>query len=235
MISLDPGSRTIGLTGLMPNCAVDGPGSRTVTIAEAEVAPIEFAVVCTATSGVIRMVVTGPPTGTTYRATVDGATPFPVGIGGPSYVRGVPGGDHVVSLLAPANCPVEPNQQSVRVTTGGQIRDTVEAHFSVTACTGSGTIRVRIRSSVYGPMGFTPVQLILDGEIHDVRVPDFEELTYTIRNLTLGVHSLQARMTFDLQEWTPCHTGESLHDFTKEVGTGTVDLHLVASTHCHFF
>ncbi len=39
-----------------PNCAVDGPGSRTVTIVQTEVAPVDFAVACTATSGVIRVV-----------------------------------------------------------------------------------------------------------------------------------------------------------------------------------
>jgi dipeptidyl aminopeptidase/acylaminoacyl peptidase len=49
LIQLEPGSRTIALTGLTPNCAVDGPGSRSVTIVAAEVAPIEFAVVCTGT------------------------------------------------------------------------------------------------------------------------------------------------------------------------------------------
>jgi TolB protein len=50
LIRLEPGSRTIFLTGLTPNCAVDGPGSRTVTIVNGEVALIEFGVGCTATA-----------------------------------------------------------------------------------------------------------------------------------------------------------------------------------------
>jgi dipeptidyl aminopeptidase/acylaminoacyl peptidase len=50
LIRLDPGSRTLALTGLTPNCAVDGSGSRTVIIVSSEVMPIDFAVVCTATT-----------------------------------------------------------------------------------------------------------------------------------------------------------------------------------------
>ena len=64
LIQLDPGSRTIALTGLSPNCGIEGPGPRSVTIVNNEVASIEFAVVCTArglplpTSGVLAF--TGP-------------------------------------------------------------------------------------------------------------------------------------------------------------------------------
>ncbi|HUR02358.1 MAG TPA: hypothetical protein VM347_07460 [Nonomuraea sp.] len=136
---LDPGSRTIALTGLAPNCTIDGPGSRTVAIAESEVAPVEFAVVCTATSGVIGVVISGSGVGAVFEATVDGATPFPVGPGGPAYLGGVPAGDHVVSLVPYANCSAEP--QSVTVTAGGLIRDTVSVTLSVT-CGRFGTLRI---------------------------------------------------------------------------------------------
>ena len=54
---LDPGSRTIALRGLAPNCAIDGPDAHTVTIVDTEITPVEFVVVCTATSGVIGVVV----------------------------------------------------------------------------------------------------------------------------------------------------------------------------------
>jgi TolB protein len=50
LIRLDPGSRTISLTGLTPNCVIDGPGSRTVTVVATEVAMVQFAVACTAAS-----------------------------------------------------------------------------------------------------------------------------------------------------------------------------------------
>jgi hypothetical protein len=139
---LDPGSRTIALTGLTLNCAVDGPGSRTVTIVDAEVVPIEFGVICTATSGVVGVVISGSGVGV-FEATVDGATPFPVGPGGPAYLGGVPAGDHVVSLVPPADCSVETEPQSVTVTAGGLIRDTVSVTFSVTCRRReAGTLRI---------------------------------------------------------------------------------------------
>ena len=45
---LDPGSRTISLAGVASNCAIEGSAAHTVTIVTAEVAPIDFVVVCTA-------------------------------------------------------------------------------------------------------------------------------------------------------------------------------------------
>jgi hypothetical protein len=235
---LDPGSRTIALTGLMPNCALDGSGSQTVTIVETEVVSIEFAIECTATSGVIRVVVTGGTTGIMYQATVDGASPFQVGSGGHVYVRGIAAGDHLVSITAPTNCPIRPNQQSVRVTAGNLIRDTVEVSFSATACTGSGTIRVKVRSSFYSHIGITPVKLTLDGTVHDLSVPDVQTVTRTFGSLLLGMHSLQAQFTYNFREWIPCHSAESLRSFTQPVtitGTDTVGVKLeIWSSHCHW-
>ena len=46
LIRLDPGSRTIALSGLAANCTLDGPGSRTVIVVATEVVSVEFAVIC---------------------------------------------------------------------------------------------------------------------------------------------------------------------------------------------
>lgn len=140
---LDPGSRTIALTGLTPNCAVNGPGLRTVTIVAAEVAPIEFAVVCTATSGVIGIVVeaSGTDVEGRYQAMVDGAGHGFDGPSGPTYIA-LPAGDHVVSLVAPANCSLETEPQPVMVTGGGLVRDTIEVTFSVHCGRGFGLLRI---------------------------------------------------------------------------------------------
>jgi hypothetical protein len=142
---LDPGSRTITLTDLAPNCTIDGPGSRTVTIEAPEIVSIEVAVVCTATTGVIGVLVeaSGAHVNGVFGATVDGAERFIVGPGEPAYVAGVSGGDHVISLVGPANCSVETGPQSVTVIVGQLIRDTVEVDFSVTCARGtSGTVRI---------------------------------------------------------------------------------------------
>jgi hypothetical protein len=188
---------------------------------------------------VIKVTLTGASTGTSYEARVDGASPILVGTGLPAYLSGISAGDHLVSLTAPASCSVQPNQQSVRVTAGSLIRDTVEVSFSVTACTGSGTIRVRIHSSFYSLIGFTPVKLTLDGKVHDLLVPDVRAVTLTFGGLSLGMHSLQAQFTYNTREWIPCHSAESLHAFTQPVSiigadTVEVELEIVSSVHCHF-
>ena len=67
---------------------------------------------------------------------------FFVGPGGPSVPDGVSAGDHVVSLVAPANCSVEGDPQSVTVTAGGLIRDTVEVAFTVTCVAPPASARI---------------------------------------------------------------------------------------------
>lgn len=145
---LDPGSRTIVLMSLTSNCMIDGPGSRTVTIVEGEVAPIEFAVGCTARTATIGVLLPQGVEEGGYAARLDGGTPFPVGPGRTVYVAGVTPGDHVVSLVAPAHCSVENDAQSVTVTAGGLVRDTVEVTFSVTC----EPTRLRISAPTTGPI-----------------------------------------------------------------------------------
>ena len=148
---LDPGSRTIALGGLSPNCTIQGSGSNTVTIVDRELAQVEFAVICTATRGVIGVVVeaSGVDVDGAYKALVDG-TPFPVALSWTAYLPPVPAGEHVVSLVPPANCSVETEPQLVTVAAGGLIRDTVRVTFSVTCRPGSGTLRVT--ASITGPI-----------------------------------------------------------------------------------
>ena len=154
---LDPGSRTIALGGLAPNCAIDGPDSHTVTIVDTEITPVEFVVVCTATSGVIRVVVeaSGTDVNSSYEAVVDGARSVFVRPSGPAYLTAVSGGDHVVSLVAPGNCSVEGDPHSVVVTVGGLIRDTVEVAFSVT-CVPGVTRTLRITAPTTGSIPTAP-------------------------------------------------------------------------------
>jgi hypothetical protein len=150
---IDPGPRTITLTGLAPNCAITGPAVLTVTIAPAEVMHVEFTVVCTAVSGVIGVTVktSGTDVDGDYVALVDGERSFFVGTGGPAYLVGVPDGEHPVSLRAPPNCSVENSPQSVRVTTGGLVRDTVGVTFSVT-CVPRLPGTLRITTPTTGPI-----------------------------------------------------------------------------------
>jgi hypothetical protein len=76
VVRLDPGSRTIALTGLAPNCTIDGPASRTVTIVDNEAVPIEFAVVCTGSRTlrltILNQVYPDPAAYTSVQITLDG-------------------------------------------------------------------------------------------------------------------------------------------------------------------
>jgi hypothetical protein len=131
---LDPGNRAIALAELAPNCAVGGSASRVVTVVTAQVAAVEFAVVCTAVTGVIGINLSGTWAGDGFEWTVDDTASYLV-YSRFEYLRGVLPGRHVVSFSTPAPCSVQPGPQSVVVTAGSLVRDTVVARFAVTCKT----------------------------------------------------------------------------------------------------
>src|SRR5262249_25488372 len=101
LVPLAPGSRILGLKGLAPNCTIDGPATRRVTTLDTVALPVDFAIVCTATTGVIGVFVEATESAVKdqYRALVDGAVRARLVPGQRAYVDGVPAGDHVVSLM----------------------------------------------------------------------------------------------------------------------------------------
>jgi hypothetical protein len=147
LTGVEPGTRTITLTGLAPLCASEGPDSRAVTVTGPEPVSIEFAIVCTAASGVIGVVVetSGPHTSAFFEVMIDARGAHYVGWGGPHYVADVSGGQHVVSLRPASSCAMENDQREVTIAVGELIRDTVEVSFSVTCAQEpepSGTVRI---------------------------------------------------------------------------------------------
>jgi hypothetical protein len=147
-IRSEAGSRTIALNGLAPNCTSAGPVSQTVTIVPDQATPVEFAVVCTATTGVIEVSLSasGTKTSGTYQVIVDGTRQAQPLTGSDSDAIFVSGGDHLVQLEAPGQCSVVTAPQSVNVTVGELVRDTVEVKFAVN-CTvspprASGTVLI---------------------------------------------------------------------------------------------
>lgn len=144
LIRIDPGSRTIELTGLASNCTIDGSASHTVPIVDIEVTALAFEVVCTATTGVIGVSIdaSGADVEGAYTVTVDGTRLFPVGPESPFYIPLVPHGDHVVSLQAPFNCSVENGERSVAVTAGEITRDTVAITFPVSCVSSAAALRI---------------------------------------------------------------------------------------------
>jgi hypothetical protein len=198
LIRLDAGSRSIALTGLSPNCTIQSPGSRTVIIGDTEIAPIDFAAICTATSGVIGVVVeaSGTDVEGSYEARVDGERPFPVLLSEPAYLPAVPPGDHVVSLVPPPNCSVETDPQPVTVTGGALIRDTVHVTFQVICEPGFGTLRITAPTTGPIPTHDYIVFLCDSGDIYDcvyffnLRLGDLAPNDTLVARVAVGTHRL---------------------------------------------
>jgi hypothetical protein len=150
---LDPGSHIVGLAGLAANCRVQVPKSQVVSLIEGEIDSLEFAVVCTATSGVMKVVVAalGSQAPDAYEVRLDGGAVYPMRPGEPVYLSPVSQGDHSVSLLLPDDCSVERNPRSVTITVGGLSRDTADAAFLV-GCGVTTTTALRVTAPTTGPV-----------------------------------------------------------------------------------
>jgi hypothetical protein len=151
------GSLTIGLTGLASNCQFSGPPSRAVTVVTGQVSPVDFSLVCAATSGVIRidLEVEGDGPGG-YSATVDGSVQVAIQPGRSSFVEPVTGGQHVVQLSHPSGCSVpDGHARLVAVTVGTTVRDTVEVRYLVICPAGT----LRVTAPTTGPVPQQPYRV----------------------------------------------------------------------------
>jgi hypothetical protein len=156
-IHVVPGSYTIELAGLAPNCALAGPPTSPVTLGAGETLDLTAQVSCTATTGVIEVgVLTSgldmDPDG--YRARVDGLSPTAaIGLADTVRFAGMAGGSHTVTLQGTAgNCAVTGlAARNVTVTVGGLTRDTVRAGFDVTCVATTGVALVSVTTSGLDP------------------------------------------------------------------------------------
>jgi hypothetical protein len=140
-IHLAPDSRTIALRGLSSNCTTGDSASRTLNLVPPGIVSIDFAVTCTARSGVVGIVIktTGLTVSESFDAKLDGLPALTVALAPvqalprqPQYVTGVPAGNHIVSLSDSPDCSVETGPRHATVTVGGNVRDTVLVSFSAT-------------------------------------------------------------------------------------------------------
>lgn len=99
------GEHTVELRNVAPNCTVNGPNPRTVTV-ESGGTITQFQVVCLATGFSVTTHSTGADVPQKYRLTVDERPPAPVLANGvQTYSRLLPG-RHLVTLQVPNNCTV---------------------------------------------------------------------------------------------------------------------------------
>lgn len=120
---LSVGDHQVELTGLAPNCAIQGENPRSVPVADGQTTPTTFAVVCQVTTGSIRVSVFTSGTFQDmngYTVDLDGRAVETVEPDGSVTFDPVAPGDHVLTLGdIRSTCEVEgDNPASVTVTAG---------------------------------------------------------------------------------------------------------------------
>jgi hypothetical protein len=130
--SLSPGSHTVSVAGVAPNCLLDGDNPRNVDIAAASITSLHLDIACSEpqTSISVGASTTGEdldPDG--YQVAVDGGTSQALSINGSVLIDGLTPGDHAVALSGVAdNCAIaEQNPRTVTAVSGR----TANAAFSV--------------------------------------------------------------------------------------------------------
>jgi len=128
---LDPGSHAFLLTGIAPNCALDGPNPVNAAVVVGDTTNVAFHLVCAATALRIAAATTGANPDTGYLVAVDGGASIPLASGTSVVVGALSPGNHTVWLTGIAsNCaPSGPNPVIVSATSG----DTTDVAFDV-AC-----------------------------------------------------------------------------------------------------
>jgi TolB protein len=136
------GSHSVQLGGLAGNCSVSGSNPAPVTVVAGSTASSSFSVVCSPTTGSIRVTTqtSGSPVDPDgYAVSIDGGSGQPIGTAGSVTLANLPAGNHAVQLSGLAsNCSTTSNPRTVAVTAGV----TVETAFTVTCAPTTGTIRV---------------------------------------------------------------------------------------------
>jgi hypothetical protein len=140
---LSPGSHEVSLAGLAANCAVEGSNPVSVTITAGETAELEFAVQCSPTTGSLRVVVTGLPTGVDALVTVTGPGSFNEEVAATRTLDDLAPGEYTVSAAnvssGGATYSASPADRSVTVAAGATAQVTVTY-----ASTGGPTLNLRI-------------------------------------------------------------------------------------------
>jgi hypothetical protein len=131
VVLLGSGRHTLMLQGFADNCTRDGAVSQTVTVSDAQVVPVTFAVICRATVGVIQVSLAPGDVEGVHEVRLDERNPQPLAPGHFVYFARVAPGDHVISLTSPGHCHTDQTELPATVTAGGVTRDTVEVVFPV--------------------------------------------------------------------------------------------------------
>ncbi len=225
--ALTPGSHSILLTEIAPNCSVGGPNPITVTVGHGATRNAVFTVACTPdpTSAAVRVTTftTGPGAPGTFSLLVDSsaagsAQSATIPANGAMTIN-VPAGTHKLTLAVPLNCAVNgTNSASVTATAGS----TATLHFDVSCGVGAP---VRVKAVTTGPGapatytvgidgsadGFVQSATIAANGVVSLTVPTGEHtvtlvtpLNCTVANSNTASVTVQAGRTADLSFAVTC-------------------------------
>jgi Tol biopolymer transport system component len=141
--SVPPGTHSVGLTGVVDNCQVQGDNPRTITIVAGASTTVGFEIACSpppAVTGSLKISTstTGPaPDPDGYRFAIDGGAPHAIGLNATTTLGNLAAGNHTVQLSGLAtNCtPAGANPRSAAISAGA----TAEVSFAIT-CTAAPLI-----------------------------------------------------------------------------------------------
>jgi hypothetical protein len=140
---LAPGSHAVLLAGIAGNCAVQGQNPVNVTITAEETAELEFVVQCSATTGSLRVTVTGLPAGVDAVVTVTGPGNYSEDVAATRTLDGLVPGEYTVSAAdvstGGSTYASSPADRTVTIAAGGTAQVTVTY-----ATTGGPTLNLRI-------------------------------------------------------------------------------------------
>ncbi|MEO8090038.1 MAG: galactose oxidase-like domain-containing protein [Gemmatimonadales bacterium] len=140
LTSLVAGSHSVALSGLAGNCTLAGPNPRSVAVIASATTDLNFAVVCSATTGTIRVSVEtsgSPPDPDGYVAKLDAGDPgLPIPPTGDVTFSRVSAGNHTVALTGvETNCSVTGGASQSSIVAAGAAS---QLSFSVT-CTATAS------------------------------------------------------------------------------------------------
>ena len=187
---LSEGEHSVTLSGVAPNCAVEGENPRAATVATGSTASVAFAVTCGAAMGAIEVGIatSGPgsdPDG--YALVLDGVDRGPIGLQATTSLGGIQLGPHTVGLAGlAANCQVTgENPRTVTVVAG----ETVQLAFAVTCGVPGPTVgSLEISVTTSGPeQDSDGYQVSMDGGSSQ---PIGTNATITLANVSAVQHTV---------------------------------------------
>lgn len=165
---LASGHHSVLLSGLAPNCAAVGTGSKGFSVNPPDTTIVSLPVGCTAVTGVIelRAMTTGPDADLDgYGVSLDGGPVQTITSYGLLRFTDLSGGPHTLNFSGvAANCtPAGPNPLEVTVPVGGTVKGIVQASLAVTCVASTGAFH--ITTSTSGPDRDQSYQVTWDGGV----------------------------------------------------------------------